>query len=63
MRHDDEEMPKTKAPQLFPRSLEGLSVASMKDYIAELEAEIAKVKVEISKRGEIRSAAESLFKS
>jgi uncharacterized small protein (DUF1192 family) len=60
---DDDELPKTKAPQMFPRVLEGMSVASMQEYIGALEAEITKVKAEISKRGNIRASAESLFKS
>lgn len=61
--HDEEELPRTKVPTVFPRTLEGMSVASMKDYIVDLEAEIAKVKAEINTRGGVRAQAEALFKS
>ncbi len=58
---DDDEIAKSKRPQLFPRNLEGLGVAEMQGYIADLEAEIAKVNAEIDKRGGMKSAAEALF--
>lgn len=59
---DDHYIPPHKQPAVFPRKLEGLSVAVMQEYVTELEAEIAKVKAEINARGSIKSAAESLFK-
>ena len=59
---DDEELPKHKYPQPFPRKLEGVSVMHMKEYRAELVAEIAKVDAEIASRGNVKAAAESLFK-
>jgi uncharacterized small protein (DUF1192 family) len=59
---DDEELPKHKHPQPFPRKLEGVSVMHMKEYRAELVAEIAKVDAEIGSRGNVKAAAESLFK-
>lgn len=59
---DDEELPKHKQPQPFPRKLEGMAVEHMKDYRAELEAEIRKIDAEIEKRGGVRAAAEDFFK-
>lgn len=59
---EDDYIPAHKAPKLFPRKLEGVSVAAMREYITELEAEIAKVRAEIGQRDGIKSAAEALFK-
>ena len=59
---DDNYIPAHKMPQVFPRKLEGQSVAAMQEYIAELEAEITKVRTEIAQRGGIKNAAEALFK-
>ncbi len=58
----DDDLPKHKQPQPFPRKLEGVSVMHMKEYRAELVAEIAKVDAEIASRGNVKAAAESLFK-
>lgn len=58
---EDEDLPRHKLPQPFPRKLEGMSVAQMNEYKAELQAEIAKIDVEIEKRGGVRSVAEKLF--
>jgi uncharacterized small protein (DUF1192 family) len=58
----DDDLPKHKLPLPFPRKLEGMAVEHMRDYIAELEEEIAKVKTEIEKRGGVRAKAEALFK-
>lgn len=57
----DDELPKHKQPEPFPRKLEGKSVEHLREYRAELEAEIAKIDVEIAKRGDIKKAAEGLF--
>jgi len=59
---DDDDLPKHKQPQPFPRKLEGMSVEHMRAYKSELEAEIAKIDKEIDARGGMRSAAESLFR-
>lgn len=59
----DDELAREKHPQTFPRKLDGLAVEQMRDYIRELEAEIAKVQAEIDKRGGVKAKAESLFKS
>lgn len=61
-RDEDDLIPKHLQPQLFPRKLDGLAVASMQEYIVELEAEIAKVRTEIDKRGGVKAKADALFK-
>ncbi|OYW13854.1 MAG: hypothetical protein B7X02_01285 [Rhodospirillales bacterium 12-54-5] len=60
-RDENDPLPKHLQPQTFPKVLEGLPVAAMQEYITELEAEIAKVRTEIDKRGGVKSAAEALF--
>lgn len=57
----DDELPKHKQPEPFPRKLTGKSVEELREYRAELEAEIAKIDAEIESRGKVKSAAESLF--
>ncbi|KJS43421.1 MAG: hypothetical protein VR70_02680 [Rhodospirillaceae bacterium BRH_c57] len=52
--------PKTKKPKL--RDLETMSVEALNDYIADMEAEIARVRAAIDAKGSARSAAESFFK-
>ena len=59
---DEDEIAKSKAPQLFPRNIDGFSVQQMQDYIRELQAEIAKVQKEIDSRDSVRAKAEALFK-
>ncbi|MFZ4541089.1 MAG: DUF1192 domain-containing protein [Rickettsiales bacterium] len=58
----DDDLPKHKQPQPFPRKLEGMSVQHMREYKEELEAEIAKIDAEINSRGGVRAQAENLFK-
>lgn len=58
---EEEEIAKSKRPQMFPRDVTEASVGQMQEYIAELEAEIAKVKKEIEKRGGARAKAEDFF--
>jgi uncharacterized small protein (DUF1192 family) len=57
----DDELPKHMQPKPFPRKLEGVSVAHLKEYRAELMDEIAKIDAEIESRGGVRAAAEGLF--
>ena len=59
---EDEDLPKHKLPQPFPRKLDGMSVLHMNEYRAELEAEIQKIDEEITKRGNVKAQAENLFK-
>ncbi len=58
----DDDLPKHKQPQPFPRKLDGMSVTHMKDYKVELLVEIAKIDKEIEERGGVKNAAEDLFK-
>ncbi len=58
---DPEELePKKQKPK--PRDLEGLGVAELQDYIAELEAEIARARAAIAAKQDHRSGAEAFFK-
>ncbi len=45
-----------------PKNLDPLSIDELNDYIAELEAEIARVKQEIAKKSAHLSAAAAFFK-
>ena len=45
-----------------PRNLDELSVEALKDYIAELEAEIARVRAAIGAKQSARHGAEAFFK-
>ena len=58
---DDAELePRRKLPQ--PKDLSLLGVAELEAYIAELENEIARVRVEITAKLGQRRGAEALFK-
>jgi uncharacterized small protein (DUF1192 family) len=58
---DPEELePRRKAPAV--RNLEPLGVEELQRYVAELEAEILRVKAEIEVKKRRRSGAESIFK-
>ncbi len=59
---DDDQPLKHKLPQTFPRKLEGLSIATMEEYLGELEVERQRVKLEIDQRGGLKNAAAALFK-
>lgn len=59
----DDELPKKKKIFDFPRVLEGLSVAELKEYILDLEGEITRVKLDIEKKQASQVAAELFFKS
>ena len=61
-RDEDDPLAKHLQPQVFPRKLDGVAVAAMQEYIAELEAEIVKVRAEIAKRSGVKAKAEALFK-
>ena len=53
--------PRRKAPTL--RELDTLSIGELKDYIAELEAEITRVKAKIAAKQAHLSGAGALFKA
>ena len=46
-----------------PKDLDTMSLEALADYIAELEAEIDRVKDKIAEKENARGAAESVFKS
>ena len=56
---DDLEPRKTAAPK---RDLQGLSIGDLKDYIAELEAEIERARTQIKAKQSVRAGADALFK-
>ncbi len=58
----DDDLPKPKTSE-FPRNLEGMSVDELADYIAELNAEIARAEADSVKKKASRDAAASVFKS
>jgi uncharacterized small protein (DUF1192 family) len=57
---DDDLEPRSKKPK--PKDLTVLGVAELDDYIAALEAEIARARAEIAARQKQKSGAEALFK-
>ena len=46
-----------------PKDLEPMSIEALNEYIAEMEAEIARVRAAIAAKEQHRGGAESLFKS
>lgn len=59
---DEEDLlPRSKKPE--PRNLEVLSIEALGQYIAELEAEIARVQAEIEAKQAHRSGAEAAFRT
>ena len=59
---DEDEPPRPKH-RLTPLILDTLGVEEMREYIAELRAEIARVEADISKKQGHRSSAEAFFKT
>lgn len=53
--------PRTKKPQ--PRDLESLGVKELQEYLAELQAEVERVKAKIAAKSQYRDSVEGLFKS
>jgi uncharacterized small protein (DUF1192 family) len=58
---DEEELEPRRRPAK-PKDLTLLGIEELESYIAELEAEIARVRVEITAKLGQRSGAEALFK-
>ena len=58
---DEEELEPRRRPAK-PKDLTLLGIEELESYIAELEAEIARVRVEITTKLGQRSGAEALFK-
>ena len=58
---DEEDLtPRNRRPQ--PKDLSNLGVAELEEYIADLEAEIARARAEITVKLGQRQGAESLFR-
>jgi uncharacterized small protein (DUF1192 family) len=51
-----------QAPKPEPRNLDVMSIEALRDYIAELETEIARVRKAIAAKQSARQGAESVFK-
>ncbi|MEC9345830.1 MAG: DUF1192 domain-containing protein [Pseudomonadota bacterium] len=58
---DEEERARTTF--FAARDLDDVSVEELQDRIAELEAEIARLKAAIDRKGSVRSAADALFRT
>jgi len=58
----DEDLPKPKAEQMFPRNLEGMSVSELDEYIEDLRGEITRVEGDRDQKKASADAAASVFK-
>lgn len=58
----DDDLDKKPVSQEFPAKLDSLSVDDLHEYIDALEAEIERVKAEISKKQAAANAADAFFK-
>ncbi|QJE74761.1 DUF1192 domain-containing protein [Aerophototrophica crusticola] len=56
----DDLLPRNQKPK--PRDLSALSVGELEEYIAAMEAEIARVRETIRAKRDVRGAAEAFFK-
>jgi uncharacterized small protein (DUF1192 family) len=62
MAADDDDAPLRKRVRLERLVLDPLGVEELRDYIAELRAEIARVEADIDRKQGHRSAAEAFFR-
>jgi uncharacterized small protein (DUF1192 family) len=58
----EEEELRPRAPAGVKRELKTLSIAELEAYVAELRLEIARVEGEIVRRRDVRGAADALFR-
>jgi uncharacterized small protein (DUF1192 family) len=58
----DDELPVPRPARLVKLVLDRLSVSELREYIAELKAEIIRAEADIEKKGLSRNAAEAFFK-
>ncbi|HWZ69529.1 MAG TPA: DUF1192 domain-containing protein [Stellaceae bacterium] len=58
----DESEPERRSKPAQPKDLSTLGIEELENYIADLEAEIARVRVEIAAKLGQRRGAEALFK-
>ncbi len=58
----EEDLPERKRRRLEPLVLDTLGVVELRDYIAELKGEIARVEADIERKQSHRNAADAFFK-
>lgn len=58
---DDDTDPKTRRAK--PRLLDNMSVADLKEYVLQLQAEIARVEAEMAKKEKHKNAVDAVFKT
>ena len=58
---EDDLKPRAATPE--QKKLEMMSIEALHQYVAELEAEIARAKATIAAKGEARTAADSFFRN
>lgn len=58
---DDDTDPKTRRAK--PRLLDNMSVADLKEYVQQLQAEIMRAEAEIAKKEKHKNAVDAVFKS
>ena len=59
---EDEEEVRSKRPSGGLQDLSGWSIAELEAYIARLEVEISRARAEIENKNTVKNAAEALFK-
>ena len=59
-REDEDELPRPKL--VVTRNLERMSIDELNDYIAELEAEIARVRADMKKKQSVMAAGDAFFR-
>jgi uncharacterized small protein (DUF1192 family) len=60
--HEDDDLPRPKPKRLQPPLLDRWSVEELRDYIGELQEEIARTEGEITRKTSHRSAADAFFR-
>ena len=58
----DDELPRPKPARLVPPLLDGMGVAELGEYVGELEAEMIRVKAEITRKSAHRAAMDAFFR-
>ena len=59
---DDDDLPPRKRVRLEKLTLDSLGVEELRDYIGELQAEIARVEADIARKQSHRGAADAFFR-
>ncbi|MEE8173485.1 MAG: DUF1192 domain-containing protein [Alphaproteobacteria bacterium] len=59
---DDIEIVIPKPAEWAPRELDNLSLEALKEYVEDLQLELARVKSEIGNRDVVRNEADAIFK-